>query len=604
MNDKGYGSLFAGYNADATRERLVVPRGHVSAHKQIQKVAPVQPKQVVDATSVKTPVASVVKTTKNATAPSQPQVKIQPRWRPSFKTPATNENEAVVNHTVIKRGSSVAPVVSNTADSNGFMKTMPVYGYEELPLDKKVAKAIAQPQTAKSVTHHVAKRPVNPFQPSASELRREEAVKLAAAQKRREAAKKQAEREAKIELARQQAEYQAQRIAREQAEADNKAELMRRAHARAAEEARQQARAKADQLTQAMLRMNAPAEVVANQQSAASRQAVAKKHKVATKPVAKTVAKNVKASSPVAKATHVAAAPTISFDPLPATLPTPMASAASAMTTNNESAKSADNTSVSNDIQASGDAAVMPNPAASFLERLSNIKIAFTFKINKQRVLTVLRYLAIAVIIVASAYLAWDTYATNQTVKSSFSSSSPASAMSIAGANPATADQTAVSQEAKAAYTAPADQPRYITIPAINVNARVMSVGVNSKGNIDTPSNLNDTAWYDGSAKPGQEGQVFIDGHTSFSNTINAAFNDLPKLREGNQIVVETGNGTKYTYKVTTVKTVDANKVDMGEALNPPVGAKKGLTLMTCTGTFNYRTQTADKRLVVYAVQI
>lgn len=249
--------------------------------------------------------------------------------------------------------------------------------------------------------------------------------------------------------------------------------------------------------------------------------------------------------------------------------------------------------------QAGAIAVSQPN----FWQRLAGAKITFSFKFNKQRFFTVLRYLAVIVIIAASGYLAWDTYMTNRAVKENFSGDNVAAAMSIAGANPATADQTAVSQEDKAAYTVPADQPRMIYIPAIGVNARVMSVGVNSKGNIDTPANLNDTAWYDGSAKPGQDGQVFIDGHTSFSNSLYAAFNDLPKLHQGDLITIEKGNGEKINYRVSAVETVDADKVDMGKALNPPEGATKGLTLMTCTGTFNYRTQTADKRLVVYAVQ-
>ena len=239
----------------------------------------------------------------------------------------------------------------------------------------------------------------------------------------------------------------------------------------------------------------------------------------------------------------------------------------------------------------------------NFFQRLAGAKVTISFKFNKQRILTVLRYVAVAVIVAASGYLAWDTYMTNQSVKNSFDGGGAASAMSISGTNPATADQTAISQQDMLAYTVPSDQPRYIRIPAINVNARVMSVGVNSRGNIDTPANLNDTAWYDGSAKPGQEGQVFIDGHTSFSSAIYAAFNDLPKLQQGDLITIERGDGQQINYHVTEVKTVDADKVDMGEALNPPEGAKRGLTLMTCTGTFNYRTQTADERLIVYAVQ-
>lgn len=248
---------------------------------------------------------------------------------------------------------------------------------------------------------------------------------------------------------------------------------------------------------------------------------------------------------------------------------------------------------------ASDGAAVIAQP--NLFDRIVNTKIAFSFKFNRARTMMIVRYVAIAIVLGASAYLAWDTYNTNRGVQSSFES--PAQAMSIAGVNPATADQTAVSNNDRQAYTVAADLPRIINIPAINVTARVRTVGVNSRGDIDTPKNLNDTAWYDGSSKPNQEGQVFIDGHTSFSRNIAAAFNDLKKVRDGDQIFIETGNGAKFRYRVTGVETVDANKVDMGKVLNTQDGAHKGLTLMTCTGTFNYRTQTADKRLIVYAVQ-
>lgn len=248
---------------------------------------------------------------------------------------------------------------------------------------------------------------------------------------------------------------------------------------------------------------------------------------------------------------------------------------------------------------ASDGAAVITQP--NLFDRIVNTKIAFSFKFNRARTMMIVRYVAIAIVLGASAYLAWDTYNTNRGVQSSFES--PAQAMSIAGVNPATADQTAVSNNDRQAYTVAADLPRIINIPAINVTARVRTVGVNSRGDIDTPKNLNDTAWYDGSSKPNQEGQVFIDGHTSFSRNIAAAFNDLNKVRDGDQIFIETGNGAKFRYRVTGVETVDANKVDMGKVLNTQDGAHKGLTLMTCTGTFNYRTQTADKRLIVYAVQ-
>lgn len=319
----------------------------------------------------------------------------------------------------------------------------------------------------------------------------------------------------------------------------------------------------------------------------------------------KSVAKATRAAQPVAQAASIAtsvAAATAQPQLAMATAATTGATSVTRTTntTAHTARKAAPNIAKAEPFSIASDgAAVIAQP--NFFDRIVNTKIAFSFKFNRARTMMIVRYVAIAIVLGASAYLAWDTYNTNRGVQSSFES--PAQAMSIAGVNPATADQTAVSNNDRQAYTVAADLPRIINIPAINVTARVRTVGVNSRGDIDTPKNLNDTAWYDGSSKPNQEGQVFIDGHTSFSRNIAAAFNDLNKVHDGDQIFIETGNGAKFRYRVTGVETVDANKVDMGKVLNTQDGAHKGLTLMTCTGTFNYRTQTADKRLIVYAVQ-
>ncbi|MCL2038161.1 sortase [Candidatus Saccharibacteria bacterium] len=241
-------------------------------------------------------------------------------------------------------------------------------------------------------------------------------------------------------------------------------------------------------------------------------------------------------------------------------------------------------------------------PSGNFVTRVAGApRITLTFKVDAAKFFAVLRALIIAIILAVSGYLAWDTWMTNKSVESTFSS--PAAAMSVDSTNPATADPTSISNEAWAAYTTPADHPRYIYIPSIGVKARVMSVGVTSKGNIDTPKNLNDTAWYDGSAKPDMPGQMFINGHTSFSNTIPAAFNDLPRLEKDAQIIVETGNGNRISYRVVSSETVASDKVDMNKALSTPEDTEKGLTLMTCTGKFDYRAQESSQRFIVYAMQ-
>jgi LPXTG-site transpeptidase (sortase) family protein len=244
------------------------------------------------------------------------------------------------------------------------------------------------------------------------------------------------------------------------------------------------------------------------------------------------------------------------------------------------------------------------NPAkmrANLTHALSklNPRVQFQVQINTRLLGKVLRVIAVLIILGVSGFLAWDTWMTNKTVQETFSQ--PAAAMSIEDTNPANVDTTTVSNQAYDNYTVPADQPRYIEIPAIGVKARVMSVGVTSSGNVASPTNVNDTAWYDGSAKPGQDGEVFINGHTGFG--VSAVFNNLPKLKAGDQITIEMGDGTKYNYKVTEVAVNKVSDVDMNKVLSVPSGAKQGLSLMTCTGTYNYRTQSSDERAVVYAVR-
>ena len=228
--------------------------------------------------------------------------------------------------------------------------------------------------------------------------------------------------------------------------------------------------------------------------------------------------------------------------------------------------------------------------------------VAIEFDINRRRIANTFKGLIVVAVIGASGFLAWDTWVNNRNVNGAFSNAS-ASAVSLDSSNPMSVDPASISNQAWNSYVVPAEQPRYLYMDSIGVKARVISVGINSDGNINSPSNANDTGWYDGSAKPGNDGQVFINGHTSFSSAFQAAFDKLPELRAGSIITIERGDGQKINYKVISNKTVSTDEVDMKTALNVPDGADQGLTIMTYTGDYNYRTKTADKRVVVYAVR-
>ncbi len=162
---------------------------------------------------------------------------------------------------------------------------------------------------------------------------------------------------------------------------------------------------------------------------------------------------------------------------------------------------------------------------------------------------------------------------------------------------------TPINHQTLADYVVAPNRPRYIIIPKLNVDARVLSVGVTSTGALGTPYNVFDTAWYNQSALPGQQGAMLIDGHVS-SWTAHGVFYGLHTLVAGDIIKIVRGDGTVFTYKVITKKFYPANKVNMQAAMTPIVSGQPGLNLITCTGHVYPGTSLFNERVVVFATQI
>lgn len=153
-------------------------------------------------------------------------------------------------------------------------------------------------------------------------------------------------------------------------------------------------------------------------------------------------------------------------------------------------------------------------------------------------------------------------------------------------------------------YKPPADEPRYISIPKIkNAKTRVLKMGVGKDGAVQTPRTTWDTGWFGDSSKPGDKvGAALIVGHVS-GLTTGGVFYNLYRLTIGDEIIVETGDGTFYTYKVVAKEEVPADSINKNNYLVSKNVDKPGLTLMTCAGEFNPVTQTYENRLAVFAVR-
>lgn len=154
---------------------------------------------------------------------------------------------------------------------------------------------------------------------------------------------------------------------------------------------------------------------------------------------------------------------------------------------------------------------------------------------------------------------------------------------------------------ATASYNVAPTLPKYIAIPSIGIsNTRVIQLGVTTSNQIATPDNIYDTGWYQGSAKPGQLGAMFIYGHVS-SWTADGVFYNLKELKPGEDIIITRGDGQTYSYQVVETKVYAYNDVNMQTVLSPIQPNSPGLNLMTCTGQVIKGTSEFKERLVVFA---
>ncbi len=179
----------------------------------------------------------------------------------------------------------------------------------------------------------------------------------------------------------------------------------------------------------------------------------------------------------------------------------------------------------------------------------------------------------------------------------------PASAL----ANPSV-DETPITKKQIDEYTVPATNPRYITIPSLGIEkVRVQTVGLTKAKDIDTPKNIGDTAWYNESAHPGQGyGVVVINGHNGGISR-DGVFVGLGKLAQGDEIIVERGDGKVIHYEVVENKTeslAQANKTGMKRLFTPYDKTKEGLGLITCAGNWVPRNQVFDERILIRAVVV
>ncbi len=182
-------------------------------------------------------------------------------------------------------------------------------------------------------------------------------------------------------------------------------------------------------------------------------------------------------------------------------------------------------------------------------------------------------------------------------------SNSQAAVLSKATGNAETDNQPSeqVPAQANSSYRVASDLPRILTIPKIQVNARVQRLGVQADNDLAAPSNIFDVGWYEGSSKPGEKGVVVINGYVS-GPTKHGVFYSLANLHEQDEILLERGDGNTFRYRIVKQQTYEYDELDMPTVLSPIESGKAGLNLVTAGGRFDVRTNKFEKKMVIFAV--
>ena len=90
-----------------------------------------------------------------------------------------------------------------------------------------------------------------------------------------------------------------------------------------------------------------------------------------------------------------------------------------------------------------------------------------------------------------------------------------------------------------------------VRVPAIGVDANVVSLGLNSDSTLQVPTNATDAGWWSGGAAPGRRGAAVIVGHVNWGGN-DGVFGRLHEILPGQDVLVTHRNGVTDHYRVTT----------------------------------------------------
>lgn len=140
--------------------------------------------------------------------------------------------------------------------------------------------------------------------------------------------------------------------------------------------------------------------------------------------------------------------------------------------------------------------------------------------------------------------------------------------------------------------------PVRISIPSIEVNARVIPLGLNRDRTIEVPKVFSETGWFRPGPEPGEQGAAVIAGHVA-SRKGPAVFYRLRHLRPGAVIRVHLQDGSTVRYVAESMIRVRKSRFPTSRVYAQT--KQPTLRLITCAGSLNPTTGQHPDNYIVFA---
>jgi hypothetical protein len=144
----------------------------------------------------------------------------------------------------------------------------------------------------------------------------------------------------------------------------------------------------------------------------------------------------------------------------------------------------------------------------------------------------------------------------------------------------------------------PASPPVTVAIPALDVTADVVRLGLEEDGSMEVPSGAELVGWYEQGPTPGEIGPAVLAAHVDWADE-PGVFQQVTALEPGDEVRVTRADGTTAVFRVQRVVSypkarfpTDAVYGDLDHA---------GLRLITCGGEFDESSGDYADNVVVFA---